>query len=166
MIQCTAVTIVVTIMLGVSSVYAHNKKLAKDGCHNMAGVLHHHPVGATKINGPCERKGKITIKTINRTVEVLVKQPAEVTIKEIKHINVQKFEAAMDAVTSRLEKVIQTEANRPARIVTQTVEVPVMDSSKASTMCIKLRGEYFSCEDRWGCKENAVVKRAISRGCW
>ena len=58
-------------MLGVSSVYAHNKKLAKDGCHNMAGVLHHHPVGATKIDGPCERKGKITIKTINRTVEVL-----------------------------------------------------------------------------------------------
>ena len=86
-------------------------------------------------------KGKLQSKTINRTVEVLVKQPAEVTIKEIKHM-CKQFEAAMDAVTSRLEKVIQTEANRPARIVI-SVEVPVMDSSKASTMCIKLRGEYF-----------------------
>ena len=156
--------VIAAMILSVSSVYAHNKRLAKDGCHNMAGVLHHHPVGATKIDGPCERKGKITIKTINRTVEVLVKQPAEVIVREIKHINVQEFEAAMSVITNRLERVIQTEANRPIRIVEHTVEIPVLDSSQASARCIQLRGEYLTCG--WGCSEDAIVKKAIRQGCW
>ena len=153
-------------MLGVSSVYAHNKRLAKDGCHRMSGELHHHPKGATIPYGSCERKGKITIKTINKTVEIPVIQPAEVIIKEIKHIRVQEFETAMNTVINRLETAIKTEANRPTRIVIQTVEVPVMDSSKALAMCIKLRSEYFMCEDKWGCNENAITKKAIARGCW
>ena len=117
-----AITIALAMMVGASLAYAHNKQLAKDGCHRMAGELHHHAAGASVPLGPCERKGKITIKTIveKQFVEVAVAQPTKIITKEIKHVRVQKFEAAMGAILDRLESVIAAEANRPPRVVERT----------------------------------------------
>lgn len=149
--------------------HAHPGGVSKrDGCHRdkAAGNMHFHADGGWAVVGLCERRGKITIKTVEKLVEV--KTPAKVIVErvEIKSPDVEAFDRAFSLALDRLDRAIASEARRPPRVVEREVEVFVKDSAQASASCTKLRSQYLSCEGRWGCDDAGVAKKAIAQGCW
>ena len=156
---------------------AHSGGVSKrDGCHRdkAAGNMHTHKSGTVKIDGICERRGKITLITreVPKVVQVEklveVKTPAEVRIEriEVKSPDVLEFDRKFNQALTRLERSIAAEAARRPRVVEREVKVYSKDPALASAACSNLRSKYLSCEGRWSCDDAGVAKQAIAQGCW
>lgn len=135
----------------------HKKKTVEAVLHDAEGRL-------------CERNWNranglkdITIKygVVEKLIEVA--GPVETII--VKDINVLEFEQALGRVIHRLDLVIEHEANRPARVVEVSVEVPGL--KPANDTCLTFRARILTEAGRSFGEDDAgrLAVKAIKAGC-
>ena len=139
--------------------FAHPGGLARDGCHrdNAAGERHWHLEGTADRAGECikvdggARQMPSCPACEPETIEV---------VREVKHVNVQAFEAALARVLADIDRTL----DRPVRIVEVEVEVP---SLKPTTdECVGFRERFKANVGKWGRTAEETALAAIKAGCW
>ena len=159
--RCAAKALaVLTVLLATGSlVLAHPGMLAKDGCHNdnRAGERHWHVTGTAERAGACIQQDGAT----RHMTPCPVCEPETVeVVREVKHVNVQAFEAAM----ARVQADIRRALDRPPQIVEVEVEVPSLKPTTGE--CVGYRERFKANVGNWGRAAEDTASAAIRAGCW
>ena len=133
-----------------SDAWAHPGRLAADGCHTVSdtGKRHYHAPDTSQAAGAC----------VTDDAGHAYRVPVE---NNISHGRIKVIESALGRQIDRLEQVIADMAARQPRVV--RVATQPGDTTEA---CRKLRSEFLSCSNSWGCSTSKVGLNAIAAGCW